>query len=616
MLARRLVPMVLLLPSLLVAAGAATASTAPSTGPVVLVVQDGNLVRGDADLTSTQLEERLTTVAGSGEAGLRPSADGSRVVYVLQQPPHGSTPLSTRVVVRDAGGRLVRYLDGQYDPDARGAYLAEPALTPDGNQAVWTIRTPHGISLRAGLIATPGLGVRPIPNTLGLSSAVPLSNQLTMLALSDFTVVSVTHLGTRRVVTGLPAHGVNAFSVSPDGTRIAYSHFDSGFHQLSVAPLVPGSSYPSYSVGPSTLVVAHFTGDSAHFSQDGNRLYWGQDYDIWSVPTAGGGPTKLTNTPDVHEFAATGALLDDGTPPGPVTSPSVTLGERPVVRWTLPTDTDLSGVSLVRTAEGQPTKVRFVPAPLTSFTEEYPLLDTGTTYTYTLTAVDRSGHPAATKASISMQPRFADVVTSYPTSRDSSVPPFRVVMPVGTYNLSVRTNGTGDFVRIATGGSGNFVFGQDYGTTSRAGDSYRFRVQVFDQFGNATLPTVQPPAVVPYDDAALTYTGPTALLTASKAFLGSEHVLHDGATAGFTAIGNKITVVGASCRTCGSLYLYVDGRLLGVAHTLFPYGPASYHHDRESLVSVAGPFVGNRAHTIRIVAHGGDVVVDGVAFRR
>jgi hypothetical protein len=611
-LRRSVAVLVLLSSSLLVPT--AEAAVVPATGAAILIDRDGGVYKGDADLSDPQYDSaNIDTTALSSGLDFRSSADGTRFVYVLREPGNTKGEVTTRIVVRDASGRLVRFLDGQRAyPGGTGATLSTPSLSPDGNQAVWTIQTPNGMQLRRGLIPTSGRGVSDVPNSAGLTSPVALDNKLTMMAIRAGTLISLTPIGTKRVVSGLPAGAVSAFSVSPDGTQIAYEHAVSGGSAISIAPLTAGT-YPSYSAGGSTVLVPHHAGTMPAFSHDGSRLYWSQDDDILMVPVAGGSATNLTNTPEAHETAVIGVLLDDGTAPGPVTGLSVTLGPAPILHWSLPADTDLSGVSVVRTSDGKDTAVRYVPSPLAGYTREY-LDDPTTTYHYTVTAVDRSGHPATTKAMLSLQPRLAELTAYSPTSRFSSTADFDVLMPAGTYNLSVRTNGAGPFVRIATGGTGNFVFGQDYGTRSEPGDSLTFRLQVFDTYGNATPITLQPPAVVPYDDTAFSYAGPTTVISATKAFFGTEHVLHDGARATFRAVGNKVTVMGARCRTCASLDVYVDGRRLGLAHTNYLAGPVGYHYDRQPLVSVA--MNGGGSHTVTLVARGGNAIVDGLAFRR
>ncbi len=617
---RRLAVLALLTPSLLLPFAGAARAAAPSSGDALLVVRDGVAYLGNADLSSTSATAYSVTPANAALSDFRASADGTRFTYVLRQPTGADFTSTTRIVVRDASARQVRTLDGQTGyvaaDDVRGSFLETPSLTPDGNQAVWTIRTRGIPSLRRGLIATPGLGVSGVPNSKGLESPVALNNNLTMMALKDGTLVSLTPIGTRRVVTGLPAGSINSFSVSPDGSKVAYEHTSSGSRQLSIATLTPGT-YPSYSAGPSTLLVDHYLPSAPAFSHDGTALYWSQGGDILTMPVTGGTPTNLTKdgtTPD--ESAVVGIHLED-TPaaPGSVTNLTATLGAAPALHWTLPADTDLSGVSLTRTAEGQ-SVARYVPAPLTSYQDLTLPFDPKKTWTYTLTTVDRSGHTSISSTQLTLQTRLANMVISSPTSQASSTAPFPVHMPVGTYNLSVRTNGTGPFVRIATGGTGSFVFGSDYGTTSKAGDSYTFRVQVFDDYGNGTPVTLQAPASVPFDDASFTYTGATQLITTAQAFLGKEHVLLDGSSVTFTGPrSNLITVMGALCGTCGSVDMYVNGRRVALAHTHIDM-PAGYHYDRRQLMRFATVNFGLGPYTVKLVARGGKAIIDGIAFRR
>jgi hypothetical protein len=615
---RRLVPVLLALPLLVPLASPAQAA-APTSGPVTLVTHDGSLYTGSPDLSSTALNQKIAPNDESFAYGLQASADGSRFAYALEDVT-ASPRFVSRIGIRDAGGRLVRYLDLQRltetESGASGTRVLGPSLSPDGNQVVYTVvNSLSGVSLRKGLIAASGLGVSNVPNTKGLHSPVVLTNNLLVLALRNDTVVSVTPLGTRRVVTGLPT-GIAAIAVSPDRSTLAYVEGFGAGAKLTVAPLTAGT-YPDYSAGTPTVLVSDFQGFGApQFSHDGATLLWTQDTDastdVFSVPVTGGTPTNLTQTDDVDEEEAVGALLDDGTAPGPVTAPTVTLGEHPLLRWTLPADTDLSGVSVVRTAPGKPTQVRFVPAPLTSYSEASSLTDTGTTYHYAFTAVDRSGHAATTSPSLDMQPRMAGLRTAYPTSVESSVAAFPVHMPVGTYNLSVRTNGTGDFVRIATGGSGDFVFGKDYGTTSVAGSTYQFRVQVFDDFGNATSTRIPASAVVPYDQNGFTFTGPTASIGSTAAFLGTERVLRSGSEARFQTTGNTLLVIGARCGTCGVLDVFVDGRRISTTSTTYVGGVPGYKQDRQVLMRA---FTYGGTHKVVMRASGGDVILDGLAYR-
>jgi hypothetical protein len=600
----------------------ARADVAPDR-PTLVFQTGGDLYKAAPDGTGRSRMEKIAP-DGAFISDTSASADGSRFTYVVgdvlgSQPGHQL--LRTRIGVRDAGGRLVGYVaqvETGLGIDSQDGYVAnDPALAPGANELVWTLAH-AGTSVLKEQRVTDTTAVT-LPYSSGLSAAAWTGAGL--LALKDNHLVALPTGQAPKVVHNQAAK-VWSFRISPDGSTIAYR---TDADELVIAPLTLNSDGTA-TIGATTATVPLDSAcDDPQFSHDGQTLYFAvatseSDQDIFSVPVTGGTPTDLTNTPNTDEDRPVGLLLDNGVAPGvPVLAGPARFGEHGdlLMRFRTGKQGDVSGVSIVRTAPGEPTKTRFVPGQLESSYHDLSLYSSngGKTYTYTLRTVDRSGNVSAEAATLQAFPTYTVALVPPTTTYRSTSAPFRLHLLSGaSWNVSYRTNGTGPFVRWITGGTNpDPAFGLDGGTVARRGDSYMFRVQAFDAYGNDTEPRIVGTATVPIDQTQMTFTGATASIGAKQAFFGTERVLRPGASASFKATGNKLTVVAAVCSVCGILDVSVDGVHIGAADT--------YSVERYERQDVYRAFLNPGTHHIVLTSRGKtlsrpDVILDGAAVRR
>ncbi|MGY1635472.1 pectinesterase family protein [Geodermatophilus sp. SYSU D00742] len=161
--------------------------------------------------------------------------------------------------------------------------------------------------------------------------------------------------------------------------------------------------------GDGTADIAAFRPTTGQWFVDGQpTTWWGGtgDQPLTARPTAGAG----TPTDPIDTVA-----------PGAPADPTATLGRDEVtVSWTAPADADVAGYRVTRTAAGaQPVVVSGEdPVTGTAFTDD--TVTTGTTYTYSVTAVDTAGNASAASAPVTTTPVEVDVVVAADGSGDAT----------------------------------------------------------------------------------------------------------------------------------------------------------------------------------------------------
>ncbi len=552
------------------------------------------------------------------------SRDGSRFVDI--ESVYSATTfdlVSQRLVVRDVSGQAVRVVETVKAASYRDS---QPALSPDGKTLVWRQFdvVHHTHTLRKAAVSSGGSTV------IGHDYGNPVFlDDTTLLVESDagpWYTLPVAG-GTAQAANGISQDAWQP-AVSVNGDKIAWSLYTGTGNDLTfdiqVATLAPLSGGVATVSGVTTLATG-LDNERPAFSRDGSTISFIKYDDnaitsrLYTVPTAGGSATEDTTVGhDVWEAAY--GTTDDGTVPGDATAGTATLlGTSATLHWTLPADTgDLSGVRITRTG-AQPV---YVPAPLTSGTVTG--LTAGSTYTFTITAVDRSGNPAATGSPLTLTAVQALPSISTPTSRSTTRAPFTVrfasTAPADvTFTVDYRVNSGATWTPWVTGAVGaTRVFGSAAtagvnATTSAPGATYQFRVTAHDAHGNSTPTVASASAVVPYDQTVGSYAGNVRLST-SNAWYGSYQVIKSTSSyARVVLTGNQLQVVGWKCKTCGQVAIYDNNVKIGTVDTYSATTVA-----RTVLFTKTFSSSSRHIFALRPLATAGrpNVIIDGYAMRR
>jgi hypothetical protein len=549
------------------------------------------------------------------------STEGSRFIEVENTYDSSGNPLRTHVVAYDVSGRRVRVLQ---DLDANLFAQITPDLSPDGTTATWSIvnQTTHGVTLYKA--------------TVGYGSPVALASNVAGAVFADATTLILEDVAgpwealpiSGGIPTSLSAipQAASQVVVSPDGGSLAWSFGTSDTTaDIQVAPLsFPGGTL---TVGSATTVATGSYDYSPSFTRDGLSVEFvrfdGSTGALYTTPVNGSSTTGTavdsTSVGDVDGQAM--GSSDDGTAPGGTTSfPAVLNGTSATLSWTLPTDTDLSGMLFTRKVGSTVEETVYVPAPVTSYVDT-GLVVGGALYTYTFFPVDRSNHLGTTAAVRNLIPLKAAPTFADPTSTTSAKASFPVTFGpanTGWFTVDYLIAGTTtwhSWVTHAAGRTRTFGAAASTGvaaTTSTPGTNYVFRVKIADSYGNATAWVSSIRAVVPYDQTKATLVGGTNV-AASAAYLGGYRRLSKTTDyAKITAVGNRLQVVGIKCSSCGSFDVY-DGTTRIATISSYTSGTSVYR-----AVLFTRSYTGTHTFTIRPRATAGHpyVMLDGFGMRR
>jgi hypothetical protein len=112
--------------------------------------------------------------------------------------------------------------------------------------------------------------------------------------------------------------------------------------------------------------------------------------------------------------------------------------------------------------------------------------------------------------------------------------------------------------------------------------------------------------VVPRDEGVLRFHGRWKKRRSATAWLGTDRLGRAGASARLKVRGSAVTVIGSRCRKCGSLAVYVDGKLV---KTLKEKGKPAVR-----VVLGTVKLKGKRKHVVELVVKGRPAAVDGIAI--
>ena len=561
------------------------------------------------------------------------SQDHSRLITIEDSFPATGTGYE-RVVVRDAGtGRLVRVLE--QIPSTSDDFAFGATLSPGGSSAVWT---------RVSFTATSStVSLRHSPVAAGAASALPGGADLVYPAFLDDTTLIASKATSGEAVT-LPAAGgatsgilgspvqASDFTVSPDRGTLAWSSDTTPPGSTTPPPSTSTLRDASFSVsgGKLTLGTIHdlsttqnnvspaFSADSAtlRFVHNDGGAGLG---DIWSAPADGSGTAAVTTaTPTIDELAVAVVTVDTTAPaPVPTINPAVLNGSSATVSYVLPTtDPDLSGVLVER--QGTPARTFYVPAPIASFVDTG--LTVGSTYTYVIKAVDRSGNASGPTSrrltALRVAPSFAS-----PTSGTTTRAPFPVVFGRGdpasalfTVDYSTNSGAFAHWVIAKPGASRTFGAPSTgaFTTSSVVGRTYRFKVQATDAFGNKTAVVTTAGATVPTDQTRAIYSTGAVTSASTDRWLGTATRLKPvaGATARVSLPGYRVQVIGERCPTCGIVDVYSGSTRIGSYDSV-----ASRRLARQVLFTYTFTTKATRTITLRNrgTSRRSDVILDGFA---
>lgn len=555
------------------------------------------------------------------------SQDHSRLITIEDSFPATGTGYE-RVVVRDAGtGRLVRVLE--QIPSTSDDLFVQPALSPDGRTAIWTSLSFAQVkpsTLRRSLVAsgaaTDVIGGADLvfaaflnPDTLIASKAMD-GDGVTLQATG----------GSPKGVINAPHFGSD-FTVSPDGSTLAWSSEQTPAAATSAGTLQDASI--SLTGGVLTLGTIHdlsttLNNVSPAFSADGATLSFVHNDggaglgDIWSAPADGSGTAAVTTATSFDELAVAVVTVDTTAPAAvPTINPAVLNGSSATVSYVLPTtDPDLSGVLVER--QGTPARTFYVPAPIASFVDTG--LTVGSTYTYVIKAVDRSGNASGPTSrrltALRVAPSFAS-----PTSGTTTRAPFPVVFGRGdpasalfTVDYSTNSGAFAHWVIAKPGASRTFGAPSTgaFTTSSVVGRTYRFKVQATDAFGNKTAVVTTAGATVPTDQTRAIYSTGAVTSASTDRWLGTATRLKPvaGATARVSLPGYRVQVIGERCPTCGIVDVYSGSTRIGSYDSV-----ASRRLARQVLFTYTFTTKATRTITLRNrgTSRRSDVILDGFA---
>jgi hypothetical protein len=553
------------------------------------------------------------------------SRDGSRVIYVQDNySPTTGDPVSQQIVVRDISGSFVRVLATQkYD---FVHFFSTPQLSPNGTQAVWELYDDNAFTVTVRKSAVGAGGATTLK--AGYSPYAFLNETTVLVQDIDGDPFTVPYAGGTPVAA--PTIPVDAFNVtvSPDGTKLAWGLFVSSSPSVSKVEIATLDQTALASgvatVGtPATSTPGGYNKQPS-FSADGSKVYFvhndgvGGKGDVWSVNADGTG-AAVTSASDADELDVAIGITDDGTAPADAGAavPFTVNGTSATIRWTLPADSDLSGVIISRAGRAP----WYVAAPNVAAVDTG--LVVGTTYTYTIKAVDRSGNQAA---GVTRQLRAVAplAVFSSPTSAHSTTASFPVRFATGgttdtTYAVQYRSQST-NWAYWVTGVAGaTRTFGAPSGpgvnaTTSTVGSTYSFSVRVVnDGFGNSSLWVGSTGAVVPWDHTKAAFSGGITS-SSSSAYLGSFRKLTGTSQyAKVTLVGNQLQIVGWKCASCGSYAIYEGSTKIGTVNSY-----ASSTVVRVVTFTKSYATSGTHTYVIRPLGTAGHpgVILDGFAMRR
>jgi hypothetical protein len=560
------------------------------------------------------------------------SQDGSRIAYLQTTLNASGNPVRDQVVVRDISNRLVRVVSDVLETNTTGN--SSPALSSDGNTVVWTSGGPN--STPSILKAATGAGSAAVTRSgffdpVFLDSTTLLAQDAASGAFKTFPVSG----NTTPQAVALDGNTAFDVAVSADHTQLAWAVDTTGGGATPTADIQVASltlTNGAATLGSPVTVATGMANLTPAFSRNGNTVYFTKfdastatpgPGDIYSTPAAGPSSSAAVTTATTgDENDVVIGTSDDGTAPGGATAkPAVLNGTSATLSWTLPTDPDLSGVSVVRMQGSTVQKTVYVPAPVTAFADSG--LTLGSTYTYAITAVDRSGNTAAA-ASRQLTALKAAPTVADPTSTTSAKAAFPVsfaavapstakfyvdYLPVGTSTYKHWVTGAAGRVRtFGVAGTTNVAT-----TTSVPGTNYTLRVMIKDAYGNASPWVYNPRAVVPFDQTKATLVGGTTVSSAAAYLSKYYRMATTRSYAKVTLTGNRLQIVGWKCSTCGSFDVY-DGSTR--VATVSSYATST--KVRTVLYTRTYTRVGTHTFTIRPRGTAGhpNVVLDGFAMRR
>jgi hypothetical protein len=147
---------------------------------------------------------------------------------------------------------------------------------------------------------------------------------------------------------------------------------------------------------------------------------------------------------------------------------------------------------------------------------------------------------------------------------------------------------------------------------AEAGHSYCFQVRAVGTDGAVGPWSAARCTAVPLDDAALTRGSGWGTVTASTLYGGSaaRSAVKGAALTVSGVTGSRLALVASTCRTCGSVGVYVNNRLVGWVNL------ASRRVTDKSVFFLPTRVMSNATVSLRVLTANRAVTVDGLAVLR
>ncbi|MGQ0464472.1 MAG: hypothetical protein ACT4QG_04025 [Sporichthyaceae bacterium] len=583
-----------------------------------------------AVLAPNGLQSRLTDDGGDHDTPAV-SPDGTAIAYMANT---GNAPGDYDLWLLRFGSPAVRLTDDDASVDAH------PVFSPDGTAIAFTRIA--GETSSVWTVPVAGGAPRRVPG--GANDSAPTwSPNGKMLAVATVvergpattSAVAVQELdgSRRRIVAGTyDVTGATAAvmpSWSPDGTTLSFVRLAENAIRLATVPFAGGSV--SFLTGERMLVLGQ------RWAPGGERIVFSalsldSQYTVWSIAPGERFPTALLGSNG--DLLVSPAAVESPAPYAQPVVPAVTAvkatlkGTAATLSWTAPAEAVYVVVRRSEAGGEAPasSKDGVLVYEGTGSSVNAAGLTQGQTYRFSVfamsalgdqgPAVTRTVQPAATPAVPSPNGSVLGVLSArgpkFTASWGKPLPSGQTYeVQVGKRSLDPTTTkwSAVQWDALYAGTATSKVVSASAGTT------YYLRARVRDAAGNVTSWSSTAVAPVPYDDRSFRTGGTWSNLTGqSGRFAGTVRTGKSaGASLSLTQDASAFALIVDKCSTCGTVKIYVDGKLKATVDTY-----AKSTKVRQEIWSTSFSSIGR--HTVKVVVVGTakrpNVRIDGLVVKR
>jgi Tol biopolymer transport system component len=224
------------------------------------------------------------------------SPDGRRIVFVTARDTVNGRPVGRGdlwVMAPDGSGQRRLFADT--------VSSQQPRWSPDGRRIVFTRHYATAPNFRLAMVNADGSGVLTLladVNDQRWPDWSPDGTRIVFLSGDAIHVVGADGTGAHQLSTAAacPTQIYSSPRWSPDGTRITYTC--AGQYGVYLAVMNADGTQP-VALTPDGSPVTYASDDSPVWSPDGTRIAFssardGSEYQMWTIPAAGGAPTQIT----------------------------------------------------------------------------------------------------------------------------------------------------------------------------------------------------------------------------------------------------------------------------------------------------------------------------------